>query len=316
MEYKKEFVDVSQFALMEKMRSDSAVLYEISDENGVGSMMVCSVFPGVDIYYNDYRTGHHFSGKFKLNRYFQLSYSHEGVYEVELKNNHFFSIGQGELLAFHNIYESVCSRFPLEVFKGFGITFDLDMIDKCRQNIFKDFSIDINLLINNLCLNNSIFVLRGDVGIRNILEEIYQSDPMKEIPYIRIKVLELLYLLMLDKYIEFRYSRSYYEKKTILKIKAIKDEFLEDLSCRTTLEQMAEKHEISLTMLKTGFKNIYGTSPYEFLRNRRMEYAALLIKQGKYRMNEVAAMVGYQNASKFAGAFRSVIGINPREYAK
>lgn len=135
-------------------------------------------------------------------------------------------------------------------------------------------------------------------------------------PYIRIKVIELLYLLSTDKNIEFRYCRSYYEKKTVQKIRAIKDELTSDLSCHITLEQLADKHEISLTMLKTGFKNIYGTSPYEFLRIRRMEYAALLIKEGSFRMNEVAAMVGYQNASKFAGAFRNVIGINPKEYAK
>lgn len=118
MEYNKEFVDVSQFGLKETKRSESAVLYEIAGENGSGSMMVCSIFPGVDIYYNDYKTEHHFSGKFNLNRYFQLSYSHEGVYEVEWKNDHFFSIGQGELLAFIIFMNPYVQDFLLEYSKA------------------------------------------------------------------------------------------------------------------------------------------------------------------------------------------------------
>mgnify|MGYP000251346684 CR=1 FL=1 len=40
------------------------------------------------------------------------------------------------------------------------------------------------------------------------------------------------------------------------------------------------------------------------------------IEETEYSMAEIAGMLGYDNPSKFAAAFRSVVGCSPREYKK
>ncbi len=316
MGYNSEFIDISQFGLKETKQNDNSILYEMKGKEGYGKMLVFRLYSGIDIYFNDYNTTHDFSGKFHINNYFQISYSHEGTYEFELKDKRCIYIGEGELIAFHNIFETVQTRFPREVFKGIGITFDIDTVNTTLKSCLEEFNIDLNTIINILCLDGTVFVQRGNNRIRNILEEIYFANPIDNLAYIKIKVLELLILLSSNNNIEQKYKFKYYEKSVGIKIKDIKEHLIEDLSKHITIEQLANEYCITKTMLKTCFKDIYGLAPYEFLKQRRMEYAASLIKKEMYKINEVGVMVGYQNASKFTYAFKDVMGVTPSEYSK
>ncbi len=313
---KDTFIDISQFGLKTTQKSGDTVLYELDDQDGYGKMLVCRLFPGVDIYYNDYNTTYEFAGKFELDKYFELSYSQEGTYEFELKDNRCIYIGEGEFMAFHNIFESLRSRFPQRVFKGFGIIFDIKTVNDLLQDYFKELSIDLSRIIENLCTESNIFVIKGNPEIQAILEKIYFADPYRQLAYVKIKVLELLYLLNSGITAGMKYKCRYYEKSTVLKVKQAKDHLTEDLSRHITIEQLSKEHNITKTMLKTCFKDIFGLPPYEYLKKARMNQAAFLIKQGKYSISEVGGLVGYQNASKFSGAFKDVMGMTPSEYGK
>jgi len=45
-----------------------------------------------------------------------------------------------------------------------------------------------------------------------------------------------------------------------------------------------------------------------------MNKAAIMLKQTKENISEIAHKVGYNNSSKFASAFKDVIGKSPKEY--
>lgn len=45
-----------------------------------------------------------------------------------------------------------------------------------------------------------------------------------------------------------------------------------------------------------------------------MQVAALLLRQTECTVLEIAGKCGYDNGSKFAGAFKNVIGMTPNEY--
>ena len=47
-----------------------------------------------------------------------------------------------------------------------------------------------------------------------------------------------------------------------------------------------------------------------------MNAAALMLKDSGNSIMEVAGKVGYENASKFAAAFQSIIGMSPSQYRK
>ena len=79
----------------------------------------------------------------------------------------------------------------------------------------------------------------------------------------------------------------------------------------------AERFQISLTGMKNCFKEVYGDSMYSYLRRYRMNIAATMLRQdSKKGIAEIAGAVGYESPSKFATAFRQVMGQTPMEYRK
>ena len=83
---------------------------------------------------------------------------------------------------------------------------------------------------------------------------------------------------------------------------------------RVTLDMLAKKFHMSGTSIKNSFKAVYGVSLYAFIRARKMRYAAKLLKDSTMSVLEIAGLVGYENGSKFAKAFRETMGVNPIEY--
>lgn len=83
---------------------------------------------------------------------------------------------------------------------------------------------------------------------------------------------------------------------------------------RISLKELAAEHEISLTQLKAGFKQIYGETPYAYLRSYKMHCASQRLLETDLQIGEIALELGYQNPSKFAQAFRAVVGCTPAQY--
>ncbi len=55
---------------------------------------------------------------------------------------------------------------------------------------------------------------------------------------------------------------------------------------------------------------------YSYLRRYRMNVATTMLRQDSREDAEIAGAVGYESPSKFATAFRQVIGQTPMEYRK
>lgn len=128
-------------------------------------------------------------------------------------------------------------------------------------------------------------------------------------------MLELLYHFQ-SKQIVFEENREYLSGATVERIKHVKEHLLQDMAQRTNLKELALEHGLSLTQLKDGFRQVYGESPYAYLRNYKMHQAAQLLRQTDQKISEIALMMGYENPSKFSEAFYAVIGYKPNAYRK
>ena len=101
------------------------------------------------------------------------------------------------------------------------------------------------------------------------------------------------------------------------KIKAIQRQMTEHLEHHYTLEELSEQFDIPLTPMKSCFKNVYGSPVNTYMRAYRMNRAASLLRRERERsVAEIAGLVGYDSPSKFAAAFKAVIGQAPLEYRK
>jgi AraC-like DNA-binding protein len=83
------------------------------------------------------------------------------------------------------------------------------------------------------------------------------------------------------------------------------------MACPPALPELAREVGLNEFKLKSGFRELFGTSVFGYLRAERMERARRLLAEGRLNVSEVAGRVGYANPSKFASAFRKHFGVPP-----
>lgn len=61
-------------------------------------------------------------------------------------------------------------------------------------------------------------------------------------------------------------------------------------------------------------KLLTGETPVSFIRKRRLQRAAALLKQDRFTVSEVMYQVGFSSASYFTKCFIKEFGTSPKEY--
>ena len=89
-----------------------------------------------------------------------------------------------------------------------------------------------------------------------------------------------------------------------------------NLERHITIAELSQTLHISATQVKSCFHKVYGMPIYAYARSQRMEAASSLLSETDQSILEIAGKFGYENGSKFAGAFRRVKGISPSEYRR
>ncbi|MDV3351223.1 AraC family transcriptional regulator [Leptothoe sp. LEGE 181152] len=83
-----------------------------------------------------------------------------------------------------------------------------------------------------------------------------------------------------------------------------------------SIETLARQVGTNRFYLYQGFQEIYGTTPFGYLRNCRLWQAHRLLMTSDLSIGDVAAAVGYTSRSNFALAFRQKIGLNPKAFQR
>lgn len=101
---------------------------------------------------------------------------------------------------------------------------------------------------------------------------------------------------------------------TLVQVQAAAASLQSSLEHPPSISVLASSVGLSESTLKRGFRQLYRTTPFGYLRSRRMDYARELLATGKATVLEAAAFVGYSNPSNFASAFRKQFGVNPKTF--
>ena len=68
--------------------------------------------------------------------------------------------------------------------------------------------------------------------------------------------------------------------------------------------------------LRTGFRALFGTTPYQYVLTLRMRYARKRLEQDKACLSELATQLHYSSPGHFITAFKQMIGMTPSAYAR
>lgn len=125
-------------------------------------------------------------------------------------------------------------------------------------------------------------------------------------------VLEVIRALDDEPVSDFMGSRCHVQDQQLIRHAA--ELLTASLDAPPNLSELARLVGMSESKLNRGFRSVYGTTPFAYLRSRRMDRARQMLERGQVTVLEASASVGYENPSNFSAAFRACYGMNPREF--
>lgn len=105
------------------------------------------------------------------------------------------------------------------------------------------------------------------------------------------------------------------KQENIEKIIQAKKFIIADLSKNPTHSEIAKEVGINEFNLKTGFKEVYGKSCTQYLKDYKLTESRRIIADGKATVGEVADMMGYNNVSHFIDLFKQKFGMTPKQFS-
>ena len=92
--------------------------------------------------------------------------------------------------------------------------------------------------------------------------------------------------------------------------------FSEHYNQPINIDKYAEGLNVSTSWFIRNFKLYTGSTPMQYILQKRICNAEALLLNTQYNINEIAQIVGYDNALYFSRMFKKTKGISPSEYRK
>jgi AraC family transcriptional regulator len=97
------------------------------------------------------------------------------------------------------------------------------------------------------------------------------------------------------------------------KIAKAREVLIQHIGEPITIKELSRKVAINECYLKKGFKEMFGTTIFDFYQSQRMEHARYLLYEKGLSVTEVSMMLGYSSISHFSTAFKKHTGLKPCE---
>ena len=101
-------------------------------------------------------------------------------------------------------------------------------------------------------------------------------------------------------------------EKSLAKIAKIIEENISDPDLNVNM--LCEKSGIPNKQLYRLIKKYIGTAPLDYIRNVRLQKAAVLLSQHRFTVAEISYIVGFKTPSYFTKCFQSQFGVKPSQY--
>ena len=115
------------------------------------------------------------------------------------------------------------------------------------------------------------------------------------------------YIILVEK----KHQNIEYEK-----IKAAKTFLDNNYTKNITTDEIAKMCNFSSTHFRRIFHKTFDCSPTEYRTFKRIEHAKDLLLTGEMSVNEIARIIGFEDANYFSRIFKKQTGFTPCEYAK
>lgn len=294
--------------------NDNKVKICIESGKKQSTMTYYHILEGIDVTYNNFNSSHCPFPKYNdySKNIIEINHCRQGRYGCIINNKQCY-LGIGEIEAnIHNI-PIINPEFSVGFYEGVTILIDIPSAKQNLESMFPDMVSNLDLLKDAIEKNNGAIFLGKVPELNYIFKEIYEVKSEIKMTYITLKVLELLLMIKVTP-LQTNKNQKYYDKDDIDKVKAIHKLITKNIDNKYTLEALSKTYNISLTQLKNCFKEVYGMPYYTYLKHYKIHRAVHYIEETNLSISQISSKLGYDNASKFISAFKSILNCTPREY--
>jgi len=310
--YERAFSDYTHSC---RQQEGACTLYRIENDSGRGELRCYNVFPGAQIIYNCLNMGTCFQSVKAAQGFLQINHCREGGFELELQNGMVSFLTEGDVAVNDpGVQQIADSRLPVGRYVGITVLLELDRAQCALDTLLPDSGINLHRLRDKLCMGRELFLLRARPEIEHIFSELYHVDERIRETYTFLKTVELLLFLTLaenePRDVLPRFSTQVVEATRTVCAYLMKEPFQ-----KVTICELAGLFNVADTSLRQCFKSIYGQTIGAFIRLERMKRAATLLRDSEeLSIGQIAQLVGYENQSKFAAAFKTVTSESPLSF--
>ena len=296
------------------VQKDGYKIYSIKCADGAGTVISYEVFPGVELLFQDF-TAHSCLEKNDKSAAMQINFCLAGRFEWDYSERDCYILGPGDISVHRfdgNIGDKAYCEFPLGYYHGAGLFIDCEIATSWARDNLGQLAMDFFDIKSKLLPDKWCWIRAASEESERIFRELSDNINNTSELYVRVKVIELLlHLLEMPALPE---KEQYFPKEQVELIKRLRDEIVRDSSNYSTIDKLAGENGVSATQLQKVFKAVYGVPIYTYLREYRMEQAAVdLIKTSK-KVTEIAMDAGFSNPGKFSEAFKRRYGETPTNY--
>ena len=205
--------------------------------------------------------------------------------------------------------------YPLGNYTGLEISIIESLIDKSTKDFLSIFSIDIEQLIQKYLKQTETFIGKTDTRLLTNFKELYQLLSTRNLGRIRLKVFEIFELLISEDVVSPSKS-NYLTSGQAAMARRTHDILTMDLSKHIAVREIAEELGVSETSLKNYFKEVYGSCISDYMKEKRMKYAADKLQNTSLSILDISNSIGYSNQGRFAKVFHDYYKCKPLEFRR
>lgn len=90
----------------------------------------------------------------------------------------------------------------------------------------------------------------------------------------------------------------------------------DNITKKITVKELAQQHHLHETYFSETFKKVLGVTPQQYIINKRISYAMMLLSNSQRSINEIAAMLDFDDPMYFSRIFKKKTGFSPRDFRK
>ena len=296
-----------------RSQNGEKTVYHMRMEEGSTQVVEYNLFPGISLLFNEVH-GNPVWDVVSQSTLLEMNHCLCGQYECEFEHGIRACVAEDDFAASPISQKKVRSQFTGGFYRGLSIMLEPSVAQSYLNRYLPGFKLHIEDLTQRLC-PRACFVTHAQGALRTLFHQMYEKPVGDEATFYRIKVLELMSLLS-ELQTGCEQCTVYMRRERAELMSCIAEELSSDLQREITLEEIAQRYEICLSLLRREFVRMYGLPPSAYRKRCRMDAAARMLAQTNQRVIDVATLVGYENASKFSAAFYAEMGCSPVQYRK